>query len=60
MREVLHLALAVCVLAPSLAAQQSRAPSDTSPFRRLELPAPNSIRTGSGAPGRDYWQQRAD
>jgi Peptidase family M1 domain len=59
-REVLRLALAACVLAPSLAAQQSRAPSDTSPFRRLELPTPNSIRTGSGAPGRDYWQQRVD
>lgn len=24
------------------------------------LPTPNSYRTGSGAPGRDYWQQRAD
>ena len=33
---------------------------DTSPFRRLELPAPTPIRTGSGAPGRQYWQQRAD
>jgi hypothetical protein len=25
-----------------------------------ELPTPNSYRTGSGAPGPDYWQQRAD
>ena len=33
---------------------------DDSPFRRLDLPTPNTIRTGSGAPGRDYWQQRAD
>ena len=33
---------------------------DTSAFRRLELPAPNTIRTGSGAPGPDYWQQRVD
>lgn len=24
------------------------------------LPTPNSYRTGSGAPGTDYWQQRAD
>jgi len=24
------------------------------------LPTPNSYRTGSGAPGPDYWQQRAD
>jgi hypothetical protein len=32
--------------------------SDTSPFRRLTLPAPNELRTGSGAPGPRYWQQR--
>ena len=24
------------------------------------LPTPNSYRTGSGAPGINYWQQRAD
>ncbi|MEQ8534693.1 MAG: M1 family peptidase, partial [Imperialibacter sp.] len=24
------------------------------------LPTPNSYRTASGAPGRDYWQQKAD
>ncbi|MDH5599072.1 MAG: M1 family peptidase, partial [Cyclobacteriaceae bacterium] len=24
------------------------------------LPTPNSYRTGSGAPGEKYWQQRAD
>ena len=33
---------------------------DTSPFRRLALPAANLIREGSGAPGPRYWQQRAD
>ena len=33
---------------------------DTSPFRRLNLPAANSIRTGAGTPGPRYWQQRAD
>ena len=33
---------------------------DESPFRRLELPAGNSIRTGSGKPGPNYWQQRVD
>jgi hypothetical protein len=37
-----------------------RGAPDTSAFRRLELPAPNTVRTGSGAPGRDYWQQRVD
>ena len=31
-------------------------------FRQLEeiLPTPNDFRTASGAPGRAYWQQRAD
>ena len=31
-------------------------------FEQLDqmLPTPNSYRTGSGAPGIDYWQQRAD
>lgn len=41
---------------------QSRelAVADTSPFRHLELPTPNDVRTGSGRPGPKYWQQRAD
>src|SRR2546428_6432298 len=34
--------------------------ADTSPFRALALPAPNRVRSASGAPGPDYWQQRAD
>jgi hypothetical protein len=34
--------------------------TDDSPFRRFELPPPSAVRTASGAPGRDYWQQRAD
>jgi hypothetical protein len=38
----------------------TRSLGDVSPFRRLELPPPTTIRTGSGAPGPDYWQQRAD
>jgi hypothetical protein len=31
-------------------------------FRQLEeiLPTPNTYRTASGAPGNEYWQQRAD
>ena len=58
------------LLAAPLAAQQpapAQAPDDSarslgdpSPFRRLELPTPNTIRTGAGAPGPDYWQQRVD
>ncbi len=34
--------------------------ADSSPFRSLDLPAPNDVRTGSGRPGPKYWQQRAD
>jgi hypothetical protein len=57
---------------PSLSAQQPPLPpsaslgdsawsrTDDSPFRRLELPTPTLIRTGSGAPGPEYWQQRVD
>ena len=36
--------------------------SGTDKFAQLEtlLPTPNTYRTASGAPGADYWQQRAD
>lgn len=36
--------------------------TDQSKFRQLrtELPTPNTYRTASGAPGHQYWQQRAD
>ncbi|MBK8877396.1 MAG: M1 family metallopeptidase [Haliscomenobacter sp.] len=36
--------------------------TDQTKFRQLgvELPTPNTYRTASGAPGEDYWQQRAD
>ncbi len=47
--------------APSLAAQmRAAAVADSSPFRALALPSPNDLRTGSGRPGRGYWQQRVD
>ena len=54
--------LLLILCASTLAAQQSSTAGapDTSAFRRLELPTANSIRTGSGAPGPDYWQQRVD
>ena len=59
--------LLISFLASPLAAQQglpltadSSPHGDDSPFRRLELPTPNTIRTGTGAPGPDYWQQRVD
>jgi Peptidase family M1 domain len=34
--------------------------NDSSPFRPLTLPTPNTYRTGSGRPAPRYWQQRAD
>src|SRR2546422_5411648 len=59
--------LAFALLLFSLQQPSSAPPSglppqvgDTSPFRRLTLPAPNLIREGSGVPGPRYWQQRAD
>ena len=29
-------------------------------FGRLDLPTPTAVRSGNGAPGHGYWQQRAD
>jgi hypothetical protein len=48
------------LLALPAAAQTTN--SGTDKFAQLEtlLPTPNSYRTASGAPGTDYWQQRAD
>ncbi|HEU5153250.1 MAG TPA: M1 family metallopeptidase [Gemmatimonadales bacterium] len=54
----LRLAFLACLSAAPLHAQS--AVSDSSPFRELPLPAPNSVRTGSGRPGSAYWQQRVD
>ncbi len=31
-----------------------------SPFAQLDLPAANTLRTGAGRPGPDYWQQQVD
>src|SRR5256885_7467263 len=42
----------------ALALQASVA--DPAPFRARALPAANRVRSASGAPGPDYWQQRAD
>lgn len=63
MRKQLLLLFAL-VFAATLVAQDRRQ-KDTQweqKFEQLgtELPTPNTYRTGSGAPGRDYWQQKAD
>ena len=62
MRSSVVLAILLC-LTPALVvvrAQSKTAPSDK--FKQLEeiLPTPNEQRAASGAPGRAYWQQRAD
>ena len=58
---MLALALAAMLVQQPLPPTRSDRPiQDTSLFRRLELPAPNRIRTGAGAPGPDYWQQKVD
>ena len=46
-------------IALTLGAQEN---TNQNSFRQLgqELPTPNSYRTASGAPGADYWQQKAD
>ncbi|MEZ5291214.1 MAG: M1 family metallopeptidase [Vicinamibacterales bacterium] len=55
------LAPALLLLAASAAHAQTKS-DPTDKFRQLEetLPTPNEQRTASGAPGRAYWQQRAD
>ena len=51
--------LLICLLTLSITSLFSQ---DTNKFRQLgqELPTPNSYRSASGAPGHEYWQQRAD
>lgn len=61
---VAALVSATIIGSPPLHAQQSggiRSPvADTGIFSPLPLPEANLIRRQNGAPGRDYWQQRAD
>jgi hypothetical protein len=58
------LLTSVALAAGRADAQGPNSGSDTavtlSPFRALDLPAPNLLRTGAGRPGSRYWQQRAD
>jgi hypothetical protein len=54
-----RLIVAGLLLSLPAAALAQTAPAPTHPeaaFRRLELPSPNAIRTGSGEPGPCYWQ----
>ena len=65
----MHRAAWLLVLLPTALFAQQRTTTiapvpdpvvDTNPFRRLDLPRANTIREGSGMPGRDYWQQRVN
>ncbi|PJJ47707.1 M1 family metallopeptidase [Hymenobacter chitinivorans] len=60
LRNVLLAAGLATLTAAPLLAQNTN--SGTDKFQQLDqlLPTPNSFRTASGAPGADYWQQRAD
>ncbi|WP_439880324.1 M1 family metallopeptidase [Pontibacter sp. MBLB2868] len=61
MRNLLSgLALLGLFAGPVVAQAQDN--TDKSKFKQLqqELPTPNNYRTGSGAPGHEYWQQKAD
>ncbi|MFO1076114.1 MAG: M1 family metallopeptidase [Planctomycetota bacterium] len=73
LRDILHrrttsaAAGAFAVALATLPAQQredfarTRAPrTDVTIFSALDLPAPNRMRTASGSPGPDYWQQQVD
>ncbi|MCY7349485.1 MAG: M1 family metallopeptidase [Cytophagaceae bacterium] len=53
------------LLAGSVSAQRGNMTAEYNANTRFEqmgtaLPTPNSTRTASGAPGKEYWQQRAD
>ena len=57
---VLSLLVSVLPLSPATSQSSLAQIADSSPFRPLDLPAPNDIRSGSGRPGAKYWQQRVD
>ena len=54
------LLLALILAAPATAQQISAPAHNGATFAPLGLPQPNRVRTASGEPGPDYWQQRAD
>jgi hypothetical protein len=62
MKKLLILCLAFSVSIGGLLAQNESENVNKSRFKQLDelLPTPNVYRTGSGAPGHQYWQQQAD
>jgi hypothetical protein len=61
MKRIFFLILCCLLYHTSLWAQQEYTPAN-SKFEQLGtmLPTPNTYRSASGAPGPDYWQQKAD
>ena len=59
MQRLVKLSLLIIISLPTFAQTAFNA---NGRFEQLEstLPTPNSYRTASGSPGKDYWQQRAD
>ena len=60
---LLRLPLFAGLVAMALTASaQLEGNTNDNPFRQLYdvLPTPNSVRTASGAPGHEYWQQKVD
>ena len=59
--KIIWLTLVFLAVLPAAKGQEKAKPFDDK-FRQLEeiLPTPNNYRTGSGAPGHEYWQQQAD
>src|SRR4051812_3763154 len=44
----------------SVSAPRTAADNPVARIDRMEWPAPSTVRSAGGAPGPDYWQQRAD
>lgn len=61
MRKLIMLVMC-CFMGASLQAQIQKDKNWERKFEQLGtmLPTPNTYRTASGAPGKDYWQQKAD
>jgi len=61
MRSRVWLAMPLAVMCAGIVDAQTPArASNVSPFRPLELPAPNAFRDAAGRPGPRYWQQRVN
>ncbi|AQG81178.1 M1 family metallopeptidase [Spirosoma montaniterrae] len=64
MQKIILLIVALTTLAQTASAQSGQVPTQNanSRFEQLGslLPTPNTFRTASGAPGKDYFQNRAD